>query len=177
VDKNKTAGIDVEDKQIKEKIYQQYVESFKKGVYNFIREDYDPGSQSIIPRKYFSGGMFGTELVLTTTGVSPLVQEATSSPTGEFDNVKVNLEPAESGDTTSSPVSIRDFNPFRLFGDPISPDIKRRNKNIADKLQKIVKKQLKGRRRDIRYQVLDASKSSVNSNVVAWIAVTRKRRD
>lgn len=34
--------IDVKDKNIKEKIYQQYIEAFKTGVYNYIKEDYDP---------------------------------------------------------------------------------------------------------------------------------------
>src|SRR3989338_4654796 len=32
VDKNKTKGVDVQDKQIKQKIYDQYIEAFKKGV-------------------------------------------------------------------------------------------------------------------------------------------------
>src|SRR3989338_10469324 len=41
---------------IKEKIYQQYIEAFKKGVYNYIKEDHDPYMQKNIPRKYFSGG-------------------------------------------------------------------------------------------------------------------------
>ncbi len=55
-DKSKVKGVDVEDKDIKEKIYNQYLEAFKKGVYDYIKEDYDPATQEIIPRKYFSGG-------------------------------------------------------------------------------------------------------------------------
>ena len=57
VDQNKTKGIDTQDKGINQKIYGQYIESFKKGVYNFIKEDVDPATREIIPRKYFSGGM------------------------------------------------------------------------------------------------------------------------
>ena len=38
-------------------IYDQYIEAFKKGAYNYIKEDYDSATQEIIPRKYFSGGM------------------------------------------------------------------------------------------------------------------------
>jgi len=56
VDQNKILGIDVKDKTIKDKIYQQYLEAFKKGVFHYIKEDYDPSSQIMIPRKYFSGG-------------------------------------------------------------------------------------------------------------------------
>jgi len=57
VDQNKTKGIDIEDKEIKHKIYNQYLEAFKKGVYNYIKEDVNPKTQQIIPRKYFSGGL------------------------------------------------------------------------------------------------------------------------
>ncbi len=57
VDKNKVTGIDLDDKEQAKKIYNQYVEAFKKGVYNYIKEDYDPLTQETVPRKYFSGGM------------------------------------------------------------------------------------------------------------------------
>ncbi len=39
-----------------EHIYQQYLQAFKKGVYNYIREDFDPLTNRTVPRKYFSGG-------------------------------------------------------------------------------------------------------------------------
>ncbi len=57
MDRNRVKGIDVEDREIKEKIYQQYLDAFKQGVYNYIREDYDEATQQVIPRKYFSGGL------------------------------------------------------------------------------------------------------------------------
>ena len=57
VGKNMVDGIDVKDKKIKEKIYQQYLAAFNEGVYEYIKEEYDPVSKQIIPRKYFSGGM------------------------------------------------------------------------------------------------------------------------
>ncbi len=56
VDKQKTGGIDIADKNEKEKIWAQYVEAFKKGAYNLIKEEVDPSSQEVVPRKYFSGG-------------------------------------------------------------------------------------------------------------------------
>lgn len=59
VDQNKITGIDLKDQRIKEKIYNQYLEAFNKGVYDYIKEDYDPSTQQIIPRKYFSGGLTG----------------------------------------------------------------------------------------------------------------------
>ena len=38
VGENKVNGVDVEDKEIKEKIYSQYLDAFKLGVYDYIRE-------------------------------------------------------------------------------------------------------------------------------------------
>jgi|GEM_PF-4395686 len=56
VDQKKVMGVDLKDKTIKERIFQQYLKAYKKGVYNYIKEDVDPTSHEIIPRKYFSGG-------------------------------------------------------------------------------------------------------------------------
>jgi hypothetical protein len=54
--KNKTGGILVEDPTIKEQIYQRYLQAYKKGVFNLIKEEVDPINKQSIPRKYFSGG-------------------------------------------------------------------------------------------------------------------------
>lgn len=60
--KKKVKGVDVKDKEIKQKIYEQYLAAFKIGVYNYIKEDIDPVTQKTIPRKYFSGGYDGKVL-------------------------------------------------------------------------------------------------------------------
>jgi len=39
-----------------ELIYQRYLQAFKRGVYNYIKEEQDSATQKVIPRKYFSGG-------------------------------------------------------------------------------------------------------------------------
>jgi len=57
INQGKTKGIDSQDPEINQKIYNQYLDAFKKGVYDFIKEEYDPATQDIIPRKYFSGGL------------------------------------------------------------------------------------------------------------------------
>jgi len=56
-DKNKIAGLRIKDPLEKEKIYQRYLQAFRKGVYNYIRTDLDAVTQQAVPRKYFSGGM------------------------------------------------------------------------------------------------------------------------
>ncbi|MBF0594672.1 MAG: hypothetical protein HQL22_06865, partial [Candidatus Omnitrophica bacterium] len=56
-DKGKIDGVLSNDLMVKEKIYAQYLEAFKKGVFNYIKEDVDVLTQEAIPRKYFSGGI------------------------------------------------------------------------------------------------------------------------
>ena len=58
-DQAKVKGIDVEDKAVKEKIYNQYLDALYEGVFNYIKEDYDQFAQEEIPRKYFAGGSRG----------------------------------------------------------------------------------------------------------------------
>jgi len=54
-----------------EAIYQQYFKAFKKGVYNYIKEEIDPVTLESVPRKYFSGGVdwenFGN-MAMSTSG-------------------------------------------------------------------------------------------------------------
>jgi len=54
--KNKVAGVNLNDPAIKEQIYERYLKAYKKGAFNFIKEDPTPDGQ-IVPRKYFSGGI------------------------------------------------------------------------------------------------------------------------
>ncbi|MBF0594092.1 MAG: hypothetical protein HQL22_03920, partial [Candidatus Omnitrophica bacterium] len=56
VDGNKVAGVDHQEVNAAQHIWQQYVEAFKKGTVNLIREETDQFSGELIPRKYFSGG-------------------------------------------------------------------------------------------------------------------------
>ena len=57
VNKNKTAGIEtVNPRHEVAFIYGRYLEAFREGAYNLVREDVDFYSDELIPRKYFSGG-------------------------------------------------------------------------------------------------------------------------
>ncbi|MBF0387033.1 MAG: hypothetical protein HQL20_04170 [Candidatus Omnitrophica bacterium] len=55
-DRNKVSGIEIGEKDAKSRVYQSYLQAFRQGVYNYIKEEADPGTGEIIPRKYFSGG-------------------------------------------------------------------------------------------------------------------------
>ncbi|MFA5261136.1 MAG: M48 family metallopeptidase, partial [Candidatus Omnitrophota bacterium] len=70
-DKKEINGVNVDDKAAKENIYQQYLQAFKTGVFNYIKEDYDVYSRQIVPRKYFSGGMRLTVPLIIETDPTP----------------------------------------------------------------------------------------------------------
>ncbi|MBF0522588.1 MAG: ACP S-malonyltransferase, partial [Candidatus Omnitrophica bacterium] len=74
VDKKKISGVDVENKEVKQQIYNQYLAAFKKGVYNYIRQDYDPASQALVAHKYFSGGVSALGLVAPIDGKPPILK-------------------------------------------------------------------------------------------------------
>ncbi|MBF0384462.1 MAG: hypothetical protein HQL27_01185, partial [Candidatus Omnitrophica bacterium] len=96
VGKNKTFGVDVEDKEIKQRIYNQYLEAFKKGVYNYIKEDYDSQTKTIIPRKYFSGGSkMGNVKVAKRSGND--VAMLASRKNGDVLDFRTNLADAGEG--------------------------------------------------------------------------------
>jgi signal transduction histidine kinase len=56
-DKNKVAGVDLTDPSVKDRIYEQYIASFKKGAYDFVKKERDPQTNRLSKRQYFSGGM------------------------------------------------------------------------------------------------------------------------
>ncbi len=56
-DRAKVRGIDTPDNSIGEQVYQQYLRSLRRGVYNFIREEPAQGQGHPVPRQYFSGGI------------------------------------------------------------------------------------------------------------------------
>lgn len=57
IDRNKIAGVNIDDPKESESIWTHYVEAFKKGTYNFIKEEEDRLTGEVIARKYFSGGV------------------------------------------------------------------------------------------------------------------------
>ncbi len=99
IDQNKVLGIDLADKKIREEIYNQYIAAFKKGVFNYIKEDYDAATQQNIPRKYFSGGLIGVDPNILSEGsfgdLEALVHDKSSSSLTElatkFKMLAVNL--------------------------------------------------------------------------------------
>jgi hypothetical protein len=57
VDRNKVAGINIPDPGEVDRIWKDYVVSFRKGAYDFIKEEPDALFDEVLVRKYFSGGI------------------------------------------------------------------------------------------------------------------------
>ncbi|MCK5214821.1 MAG: hypothetical protein KAR05_05660, partial [Candidatus Omnitrophica bacterium] len=101
MNQGKVAGVDTEDKEIKDKIYQQYLQAFKLGVYYFIKEEADFATQTMIPRRYFSGGIVkigeSTDRALLVKPPSEMTQDELNRVTsGVFAAIRTQLaEPAE----------------------------------------------------------------------------------
>lgn len=99
--KGKTAGVLSDDPAVKDKIYQQYLQAYKKGVFNYIKEEMDAVSQQPMPRKYFSGGL------APDLGVWKILERAPTpssgddlSPGGDMAMATVNV--AKSGATAGA---------------------------------------------------------------------------
>jgi hypothetical protein len=87
--KNMTGGIKAADTTVKEKIYQQYLAAYKKGVFNYIKEDIDRSNKQPMPRKYFSGGVLQGERVRHPAAASEamFVANKTAIAAGQFHKV------------------------------------------------------------------------------------------
>jgi len=90
----KVDGIKLDNTKGNEEIYQQYLKTIKEGIYNYIREDYDPLSQQIIPRKYFSGGTNFVELdqAMVTAEPGSVAKHLQKNP-GKFSSVDYDVFP------------------------------------------------------------------------------------
>ncbi|NTV29704.1 MAG: hypothetical protein HGA80_06465, partial [Candidatus Omnitrophica bacterium] len=56
-DSNKVKGIDIAEQNAREKVYTQYMDAYRQGVYNYVKEEFDQTTHETLPRKYFSGGL------------------------------------------------------------------------------------------------------------------------
>lgn len=112
VDRGRVAGVNIDDPGEAEKIWQRYVEAFRQGAYNIIREEEDLYSGEIIPRKYFAGGFsFAVEMdkamQIATADRSGFLSRMGERIKGTYYGLRVILKPPlrESVRTLQSVVS------------------------------------------------------------------------
>lgn len=82
-DQNKVAGVNAEDMDSGDKIFEKYTAALKTGAYNIIKQDFDLSTQKIVQRKYFSGGatFAGLGNKITFQQAATAAGQAFSAPT------------------------------------------------------------------------------------------------
>jgi len=87
--KNKVIGVNLNDPSVKEQIYNRYLQAYKKGAFNYIKEDSTSNGQ-VVPRKYFSGG---TSMAMSVRIDGKLAD--IKSPDGAMVAININLKMPE----------------------------------------------------------------------------------
>ncbi len=64
VSHSRIKGLESGDRKAKEKIFERYLESLRRGAVSILREDRDLVTGKVVPRKYFAGGMYFVEAKL-----------------------------------------------------------------------------------------------------------------
>lgn len=93
-DKAKVIGVD-QDPKNNEAIYHRYLSAFKKGVFNFVREDMDAYSHEMIPRKYFAGGFARQGVVITQNVGAAMLGGIIKAASRTEDDAMVNMDPEQ----------------------------------------------------------------------------------
>jgi len=93
----KIKGIDLSDPNVKDRIYAQYLRAYKKGVFNYIKEETDSTTQQTIPHKYFSGGVTLLDGPATSPAMiaNPSAQalHTALTSTGQWARINIGAEP------------------------------------------------------------------------------------
>ncbi len=99
VNQNKINGVAINDKQASQKIYTQYLEAFKKGVYNYIKETPTTEGKAI-PKKYFSGGLVMKTNDLVAESLKNQNSAMIVHTNGYLTSITVNARPMKSNEVT-----------------------------------------------------------------------------
>lgn len=99
-DQNRVAGVELNDPLAREAIYQKYLQAFRQGVFNLVREDLDPMTGETLPRKYFSGGTapYTDKLVKVVSSVrelTPVQNVKAAEKAKRLDRAEVALTPTD----------------------------------------------------------------------------------
>jgi 4-alpha-glucanotransferase len=100
VDRQKTPGVEAQDKSANGRIYDRYLQAFRQGVYNLIKEEEDPATGERVPRRYFSGGFARRgagveELDIQSSPAAALDAAQTTSDHSRTYRLEIKLDPAQ----------------------------------------------------------------------------------
>ncbi len=132
--KAKINGVETQDKTIKEQIYQEYLKAYKKGVFNYIKDDINNGQKT--PRKYFSGGVLGQfSLVITNNRQDSDVRRFAAD--GAMVSITAGIQKTRDSAMSAGMSIAMDSLPDQLKNDSASVNPKKISKEAADFIQKI----------------------------------------
>ncbi len=104
-----SVGINQQDPATNDAIYTQYLQAYKKGVFNYIKEDVDEVTGEVVPRKYFSGGadfaMISSDIIkvlFTPSLTENTLQDDGREFEGELWPIQVVLDPVVGGELSKS---------------------------------------------------------------------------
>ena len=113
-DQAKINGIDLEDKDVKQKIYSLYTEAFEKGVYDLIQKVQDDSGQKS-NRRYFSGGMSLTQSSeAVSSGVQQVSLEQLSASMTDLKVVSSNVELEKQSIEEMDRINAENWEDFKL---------------------------------------------------------------
>ena len=146
LDKNKISGIDLEDKQTKDKIFNLYVQAFEKGAYDLIRKEKDIKNTKNIKRRYFAGGVgiagasekMVIEQKYSGSAINPLIEVETDiAPLSNGKVQEINFIKSSSSNVDAS--EEQDFiDTLEELSDEERALVKKLFKDLADKESKPV---------------------------------------
>jgi hypothetical protein len=103
-DKKKMKGVDTAEPGIREKVYEQYLDVFRKGVYDLLIKEHDPVTDRLVKRRYFSGGCtLSSASAIVARKLLPLAGHE-NNVSSSFNNgaiVRVKMLPLEKGKVES----------------------------------------------------------------------------
>jgi len=106
--KAKVKGVD-QDPRTNQEIYQRYLKAYKKGVFNYIKDDVDKYTNEVIPRKYFSGGMNVGNFAVYSKKASQtqLAEDLVMNSDNEDDAMAAMTSPDESSKASNTAMVIQ----------------------------------------------------------------------
>ncbi len=123
VDQKKIQGIDTADKDAALKIYNQYLEAFKKGAYNTIKEDYNPDTQEVVSKKYVTGGAKLTDAAILSERVDGDLTMLGKELNHQVRSVEFRLEQAGKDAAMTQSIIVPDVYPREKDKTPVKVDL------------------------------------------------------
>ena len=129
-DKNKIKGLSAYPLTLTpQSIYERYLKAYKKGVFNYIKEDVSQLSKQPVARKYFSGGeLLKVNPAMYSNLSEPMVQIGLK-PNGDMAMVKAVIAPQNKGASNFAMVIDKHLRPGMSVSIPVpDQDLKGRSR-------------------------------------------------